>query len=70
MSGATVSMPPYLGLGDRDTAFRWLNRAVDECDQMLMPIKSYTFLNPIRSDPRFAALLGKMNLEVHSSGAS
>ena len=60
----------HLGLGDRDTAFRWLNRAVDECDQMLMPIKSYTFLNPIRSDPRFAALLRKMNLEVHSSGTS
>jgi TolB-like protein len=60
----------HLGLGDRVTAFRWLNRAVDECDQMLMPIKSYTFLNPIRSDPRFAALLRKMNLKVHSSGPS
>ena len=52
----------HLGLGDMDTAFEWLNRAIDECDQMLMPIKSYTFLNPIRSDPRFAALLRKMNL--------
>jgi TolB-like protein/DNA-binding winged helix-turn-helix (wHTH) protein/Tfp pilus assembly protein PilF len=53
----------HLGLGDRDTAFEWLDRAVDECDQMLMPIKSYTFLNPIRSDPRFTGLLRKMNLE-------
>jgi TolB-like protein len=53
----------HLGLGEIDTAFEWLNRAVDECDQLLMPIKSYTFLNPIRGDPRFAALLGKMNLE-------
>ena len=53
----------HLGLGDTDTAFEWLNRAVDECDQLLMAIKSYTFLNPIRSDPRFAALLRKMNLE-------
>jgi TolB-like protein/Tfp pilus assembly protein PilF len=60
----------HLGLGDRDTAFQWLNRAIEECDQMLMPIKSYTFLNPIRSDPRFAALLRKMNLKVHSSGPS
>ncbi len=53
----------HLGLGEIDTAFEWLNRAVDECDQLLMPIKSYRFLNPIRSDPRFAALLRKMNLE-------
>jgi tetratricopeptide (TPR) repeat protein len=53
----------HLGLGERDAAFEWLNRAVDECDQLLMPIKSYRFLDPIRSDPRFAALLRKMNLE-------
>ncbi len=53
----------HLGLGDRDAAFEWLDRAVDECDQMLMPIKSYTFLNPSRSDRRFTGLLRKMNLE-------
>lgn len=53
----------HLGLGEIDTAFEWLNRAVDECDQLLMPIKSYTFLDPIRGDPRFAVLLRKMNLE-------
>ncbi len=53
----------HLGLGELDAAFQWLNRAVEECDQLLMPIKSYTFLNPIRSDARFAALLGKMNLD-------
>ena len=53
----------HLGLGEIDAAFEWLNRAVDECDQLLMPIKSYTFLNPIREDPRFAVLLRKMNLE-------
>jgi TolB-like protein/Tfp pilus assembly protein PilF len=53
----------HLGLGEIDAAFEWLNRAVDECDQLLMPIKSYTFLDPIRTDPRFAALLRKMNLE-------
>lgn len=53
----------HLGLGEIDAAFEWLNRAVDECDQLLMPIKSYTFLDPIRGDPRFAVLLRKMNLE-------
>ncbi len=53
----------HLGLGDLDNTFDWLNRAVEECDQMLMPIRSYTFLNSIRSDSRFTALLRKMNLQ-------
>jgi len=53
----------HLGLGEIDSAFEWLDRAVDERDQYLMPIKSYAFLDPIRSDPRFLAPLLKMNLE-------
>jgi TolB-like protein/Tfp pilus assembly protein PilF len=53
----------YLGLAEIDAAFEWLNRAVDECDQIMMPIKSYSFFDPIRADPRFQALLRKMNLE-------
>jgi len=54
----------HLGLGEIDTAFEWLNRAVEVCDQLLMPIKSYPFLDPIRADPRFAVLLHKMNLGI------
>jgi TolB-like protein/Tfp pilus assembly protein PilF len=53
----------HLGLGEIDSAFEWLNRAVDMCDQYMMPIKSYPFFDPIRDDPRFLALLRKMNLE-------
>jgi TolB-like protein len=53
----------YLGLREIDTAFEWLSRAVDECDQFMMPIKSYVFFDPIRADPRFLGLLRKMNLE-------
>ena len=52
----------HLALKDLDTAFEWLDRAVDECDQFLMPIKSYGFFDPIRGDSRFASLLHKMNL--------
>jgi TolB-like protein/Tfp pilus assembly protein PilF len=54
----------HLGLKETDVAFQWLDRAVDECDQFMMPIKSYAFFDPIRSDPRFAALLRKMRLEA------
>jgi tetratricopeptide (TPR) repeat protein len=57
----------HLGLKQIDTAFKWLNRAVDERDQLMMPIKSYAFFDPLRSDPRFHALLKKMNLEQQVS---
>jgi TolB-like protein/Flp pilus assembly protein TadD len=52
----------YLGLGEIDAAFEWLDRAVEESDQLIMPILSYAHYDPIRLDPRFAALLYKMNL--------
>ncbi len=53
----------HLGLQEIDAAFEWLNRAVDECDQIMLPIKTYGFFDPLRSDPRFSELLRKMNLE-------
>ncbi|MBZ5500579.1 MAG: hypothetical protein LAP85_29670 [Acidobacteriia bacterium] len=54
----------HLGLREINTAFEWLNRAVDECDQLMMPIKSYGFFDPIRDDPRFKNLMRKMRLET------
>lgn len=53
----------HLGLGEIDEAFVWMDRAIDARDPMMTPIKSYCFLDPLRADPRFAALLRKMNLE-------
>jgi DNA-binding winged helix-turn-helix (wHTH) protein/Tfp pilus assembly protein PilF len=69
ISGATYVPPAsfawvYLGLRDVDRAFEWLDRAVDGHDQLMMPIRSYVFFDPIRDDPRFAASLRKMNLEA------
>jgi TolB-like protein/tetratricopeptide (TPR) repeat protein len=74
--GRTRYVPPssfawtYLGLRDMDRAFEWLDRAVDARDQFMMPIKTYAFLHPLRADPRFAALLRKMNLEAEPAGVS
>jgi len=65
----TAYVPPscfawiYLGLGNVDEAFTWMDRAIDGRDPMIMPIKSFPFLDPLRADPRFHALLRKMNLE-------
>ena len=53
----------HLGLGNVDDAFSWMDRAIDARDPMMMPIKSFSFLDPLRNDPRVRALLRKMNLE-------
>lgn len=52
----------HFGLRQIDAAFEWMNRAIEECDQYMMPIKTYGFLDSVRSDPRYTALLQKMNL--------
>jgi len=52
-----------IGLREVDAAFEWLDRAVEARDQLMMPIKSYAFFDPLRADPRFAALLRKMKLD-------
>ncbi len=54
----------YLALGDVDAAFTWLERAVDESDPKIVGINTYPTLAPLRTHPRFAALLRKMNLEA------
>lgn len=53
----------HFGLGEIDETFVWMDRAIEERDHMMTPIKSYPFLDPIRNDPRFAALLRKMKVE-------
>jgi serine/threonine-protein kinase len=53
----------YFGLGDVDNAFLWMERAVEARDPIIMPVKTFPFLDPFRTDPRYRALLRKMNLE-------
>jgi serine/threonine-protein kinase len=53
----------HLGLGEIDQAFTWMEKAIEERDPIIIPIKSYAFLDPLRDDPRFHALLRKMKLE-------
>ena len=53
----------YAGLREFDEALNWIERAIDDRDSFIIPIKTYPCLDPLRSDPRFQALIRKMNLE-------
>ena len=52
----------YIRAGDYDNAFVWLNRAYEERISQVFLTKYWPDLEPIRSDPRFKALLRKMGL--------
>ena len=52
----------FVGLGDRDRAFQWLDRACDERASMLGTLKVDPAFDPLRGDPRFAVLLGRAGL--------
>ena len=61
-------MPPgafafiYTGLGDKDQAFQWLEKAFEERDTAWFPmIKVSPMSDPLRSDPRFQDLLRRLN---------
>jgi TolB-like protein/Tfp pilus assembly protein PilF len=51
--------------GERDEAFRWLDRAAEVSDrEMTLQVKVDPFLRSLHGDPRFEALLRRMNLTV------
>jgi len=50
--------------GERDKAFEWLDRAYAQRDAGLSSLKFEPLLANLRGDPRYAAILMKMNLPV------
>ncbi len=53
----------YIGLGEWDAAFEWMDRAIETRDPIIMPIRTFPFLDSVRGDVRYGALLKKMNLD-------
>jgi TolB-like protein len=51
----------YVGLDDRNNAFTWLGKAVDE-HEISLALKDDAKLDPLRGDPRFQDLLRRMKL--------
>ena len=52
----------HLGLSDLDSLFEWLDRAFEERDGSLILITAAVEFDPVREDPRFKSLLGRMGL--------
>jgi len=53
----------YMGLGDKDQAFAWLDRAYNERDWRLRELKTQPMFDSLRSDERFTRLLKRLQLE-------
>lgn len=60
---AVYSAAIYAGLGDRDQAMKWLEKAYSERTEYLIYLKVEPMADPLRSDPRFKDLVRRMGLE-------
>jgi hypothetical protein len=60
MLGALIT----LGMGEHDRALGWLEQAHAERAQMMSELKAEPAFDPLRADPRFVDLLGRVGLEA------
>jgi len=65
--GDSITHPVHLailygGLGEKDQAFEWLEKAYQEHDPLIGQLRVYPFFDPLRSDPRFNELVKKVGL--------
>jgi len=49
-----------MGLGDKDRAFEWLEKAYEERAGRLVYLKVEHAFDPLRSDPRFGDLVRRL----------
>jgi tetratricopeptide (TPR) repeat protein len=52
----------YVGLGEKDQAFSWLEKAFEERSSWLQWFKTDPMLDSLRSDPRYADLLRRIGV--------
>jgi TolB-like protein/DNA-binding winged helix-turn-helix (wHTH) protein/Flp pilus assembly protein TadD len=52
----------YLGLSDKDEAFAWFERALQEQSNLLKYIKVFPVFDEVRGDPRFQDLIRRVGL--------
>jgi len=47
----------FAALGEKDHAFEWLEKAIQNHDFFLTEIQGHPFMDPLRSDPRFEKII-------------
>jgi hypothetical protein len=52
----------YTRLGDKDKAFRWLQKAYEDRNSEMAFLNVEPFWDPLRSDPRFRDLVHRVGL--------
>ena len=60
--GPMIFVAPYVGLGDNDEAFVWLEKSVAAHSPGLIALKVDPIYDPLRRDPRFQDLLRRIGL--------
>jgi tetratricopeptide (TPR) repeat protein len=63
--GESIAQYParvYAGLGDKDQTFAWLEKDFERRSGLLPHITWWQFFDGIRTDPRYADLIRRMNL--------
>jgi len=53
-------MQLHLGLGEKDQALDWLEKGYEEQDWYRWGLKVWPIFDPLRTEPRFQALLKKV----------
>jgi eukaryotic-like serine/threonine-protein kinase len=56
----------YVSLGDADAAYRWFRRGLDERADCMAWLGVEPWIEPFRSDPRYATLLREIGLDPRS----
>jgi TolB-like protein/DNA-binding winged helix-turn-helix (wHTH) protein/Tfp pilus assembly protein PilF len=55
----------WMGLGNKNEAFKWLDRGYQERSEQVLYMGIEPLVDPLRSDPRFDALLKKIGLQSY-----
>ena len=59
---AAAFVNAYLGLGDNEEAFAWLEQGYKEQSNILQWLKVHPYFDPLRDDPRFRDLVRRVGL--------
>jgi Tfp pilus assembly protein PilF len=53
----------HAALGENDAAFEWLEKGYERREESVLSLKVDPKIDPLRSDPRFSALLKRIGVE-------